>query len=227
MNRKRKQSNSDVLPENKKLRAQTVTMEADDGHNSIEYYIKGESLDTTDTRIVKSYNHVYFYSSITRKSAGDLIATMLNIDYANVEDMHRHGEIRPIYLHMLSEGGDIFAALAIHENIQKLKSPVHCYVNGFLSSAAIIILLACPYRYMSYNSFLGIHSIKMSVWGKLQFLQQCNDNYDKIWSSLVNMYDRNTKLKQNKINIKKFMSESQIMDCEMALKYGFITDIVS
>lgn len=226
MNRKRKQSDSDLMDQ-KRLKLQQQSMEVDEGHNSIEYYIKGERLDTTDTKIIKSYNHVYFYSSITRKSAGDLIATMLNIDYNNVEDMHKHGEIRPIYLHMLSEGGDIFAALAIHENIQRLHSPVHCYVNGFLSSAAIIILLACPHRYMSCNSFLGIHSIKMSVWGKLQFLQQCNDNYVKIWNSLENMYERNTKLKQNKINIKKFMTESQIMDCEMALKYGFITDIVS
>jgi ATP-dependent protease ClpP protease subunit len=237
MNRKRKQSSSD-LSEQKRLKIQqtkqtkqtkqpeSTTMEVEEGHNSVEYYIKGERLDTTDTRIVKSYNHVYFYSSITRKSAADLITTLLNIDYDNVEDMHKHGEIRPIYLHMLSEGGDIFAALAIHQNIKRLHSPVHCYVNGFLSSAAIIILLACPRRYMSNNSFLGIHSMKMSVWGKLQFLQQCNDNYKKIWSSLENMYEKNTKLKQNKINVKKFMTESQIMDCEMAFKYGFITDII-
>lgn len=216
------------LTKKSKIHQPNIIKSAEDGHNSIEYYIKGEKLDVTDTKIIKSFNHVYFYSSITRKSAAELIVNLLNIDHENVEYKHRNGnaDIRPIYLHMLSEGGDIFAALAVHQNIKRIHSPIYCYVNGFLSSAAIIILLGCDKRYMDKNSFLGIHSMKMSVWGKLQFLQQCNDNYKKIWTSLENLYETTTKLTQNKINVKEFMTESQLMDCDLALKYGFITELV-
>ena len=81
MNRKRKQDSFSDLNCQKRQKTNKLTpmsMEAEEGHNSIEYYIKGERLDTTDTRIIKSYNHVYFYSLITRKSAADLIAILLN-----------------------------------------------------------------------------------------------------------------------------------------------------
>jgi ATP-dependent protease ClpP protease subunit len=236
MNRKRRHSDEvEDFYSNKKIIVETTPKTeksnggADD-HNSIEYYIKGEKLDTQDTKIVTSYNHVYFYSSITRATSADLITRLLNIDYTNIEDMHKNkNDIRPIYLHMLSEGGDIFAALAIYQNIKRLKSPVHCYVNGFLSSAAIIVLLACEKRFMDKNTFLGIHSIKMSVWGKLQFLQQCNDNYQKIWSSLEALYKENTKLgkfKKEIGDIKTFMTEPQLLDSKTALKYGFITELI-
>ena len=229
MNRNKKRPAEEMTSNTKRAKTEhSVAMNTDDGHNNIDYYLKGDKLDTHDTKIVTSFNHIYFYSPITRKSAADLIISLFNVDYENIEDIHKSvdGQIKPIYLHMLCEGGDIFAALAIYDNIQRLRSEVHCYVDGFLSSAAIMILLACQNRYMSNNSFLGIHSIKMSVWGKLQFLQQCNANYNKIWNSLEQLYEKKTKLKQNKINIKKFMTESQIMDSDMALKYGFITDLV-
>lgn len=227
MNRKRQRSNEieDFNASNKKTAIRLTGLA---GHNSVEYYIKGENLDTVDTRIVSSYNHIYFYSSITRTSSVDLITKLLAIDYNNIEDMHKNNtsDIRPIYIHILSEGGDIFAALAIYQNIKRLRSPVHCYVNGFLSSAAIIILLACEHRFMDRNTFLGIHSIKMSVWGKLQYLQQCNDNYQKVWGSLEKLYNDNTKLKKHKIDVKIFMTEPQLLDADTALKYGFITELI-
>lgn len=236
MNRKRRHSDEEDFYSQKKIVLETTSNASKasgggaDDHNSVEYYIKGDKLDTQDTKIVTSYNHVYFYSSITRATSADLITRLFNIDYNNIEDMHKSDNaIRPIYLHILSEGGDIFAALAIYQNIRRLQSPVQCYVNGFLSSAAIIILLACEERYMDKNTFLGIHSIKMSVWGKLQFLQQCNDNYQKIWSSLENLYKENTKLNKYKKeigDIKTFMTEPQLLDSDTALKYGFITELI-
>lgn len=213
-------------PPKKKMKLDnTITKQ----HNNVEYYIKGEELDIKDTNIVENMNHIYFYSSITRNSSANLIKKLLTIDHKNIESMHTNNlnEIRPIHLHILSEGGDLFAALAIFENIQQLNSPVYAYINGFLSSAAIIILLACERRFMSRYSFLGIHSIKMSVWGKLQFLQQCSSNYKKVWESLEKLYDNNTNLKYYKINIKTFMTESQLLDADTALKYGFITDLIT
>lgn len=229
MSRKRKNTDNEInndINNNKKKGKSSDTI----GHNSVEYYIKGEYLDTLDSKIIRSFNHVYFYSPITRKSSAELISLLLSIDHNNIEDMHKNGndsaKMRPINLHILSEGGDIFASLAIYQNIKRLQSPIHCYVDGFLSSAAIIVLLACEERYMNKNTFLGIHSIKMSVWGKLQFLQQCNNKYQQIWDSLERMYDENTKLRKNKKDIKKFMSEPQLMDSKTALKYGFITKLI-
>lgn len=231
MNRKRDRDDTDVSSDIKRLKTDDVltkSKKSDDGHNNIEYYLKGDKLDTHDCKIVRSFNHIYFYSPITRKSAVELIIHLLDADYENIEDMYKsvNNEIKPIYLHMLCEGGDIFAALSIYENIKQIKSMVHCYIDGFLSSAALIILLSCQDRYMSKNSFLCIHSIKMSVWGKLQFLQQCNTNYKKIWTSLEQLYEEKTLLKQNGINIKKFVTESQILDSDIALKYGFITELI-
>jgi ATP-dependent protease ClpP protease subunit len=226
MNAKRKRTNEDTL-QNKIPKEMTISCQKEEGHNSVEYYIKGTNLDIVDVATVTTTNNIYFYSSITRKTASNLISKLASIDFDNVDDMrHNDSKLRPIHLHILSEGGDIFAALAIYENIKRLKSDVHCHVNGFLSSAAIIIMLACKVRSMTKYSSLGIHSIKMSVWGKLQFLQQCSDNYNKVWKSLETLYEENTKLKENKINIKDFMTKSQLIDAKTALKLGFITQMV-
>lgn len=225
MNRKRQHEDEveDFYASKKK---DTKNTKASD-HNSVEYYIKGDELNTNDTKIVASLNHVYFYSSITRNTSAELTTKLLKIDHENIEDSHRYdGELKPIYIHMLSEGGDIFAALAIYQNIKCLKSPVYCYVNGFLSSAAIIVLLACEKRYMSKDSFLGISSIKMSVWGKLDFLQKCNDSYMKIKDSLVKIYDENTKLREYQPDIHKFMTTPNLLNSETALQYGFITELI-
>jgi ATP-dependent protease ClpP protease subunit len=226
MNAKRKNTDKDIS-RNKKPKQVVISSKTEEGNNSVEYYIKGTELDIVDVATVSSINHIYFYSSITRKTAADLISKLMNMDHDNIDNMrYNDGELRPIHLHILSEGGDIFAALAVYENIKHLKSNVHCHIDGFLSSAAIIIMLACNVRSMSEYSSLGIHSIKMSVWGKLQFLQQCTDNYNKIWKSLETLYEKHTKMKQNKINIKEFMTKSQLIDAKTALQLGFVTHLV-
>jgi ATP-dependent protease ClpP protease subunit len=222
-----KRKYDDDTPQNKKPKHMIMSNKKDEGHNSVEYYIKGTELDIVDVATTTTKNHIYFYSSITRKTSVDLISKLMIMDSDNVDYVrYSDNKLRPIHLHILSEGGDIFTALAIYENIKNLKSDVHCHVNGFVSSAAIIIMLACKVRDMSQYSTLGIHSTKMSVWGKLQFLQQCTDNYNKIWELLEKFYENNTKLKKNKINIKDFMTKSQLIDAKTALKLGFITHII-
>jgi ATP-dependent protease ClpP protease subunit len=192
-----------------------------DKHNNVEYYIRGSSLDTTDVSISRVGTRIYFYAPITRANAANLIGMLKKIDTEHIDD-----NTKPIHLHMLSEGGDVFSALAVYQNINTLKSPVYAYVDGFVSSASLIILLSCTKRFMGEHSFLAIHSIKMNVWGKLNYIQSCHSSYHKIWESLEKIYEKHTKLKQHKKNIIDFMSADKWLNTSEALKFGFITDLM-
>ena len=71
-----------------------------------------ESKDKDHVEI--TYNHIYFYSEVTRNSIlklNDFIRT-LNISLMNISNQYTTNEPLKIYLHINSYGGSIFAALA-------------------------------------------------------------------------------------------------------------------
>jgi len=201
-------------------------------YNNVEYDIKNQELESDNIKIIKSFNHIYFNSSITQSSAANLISILSIIEHENIEMIHKNklDELRPIYIHIFSEGGNLFAALAIYKNIKLLSSPVHCHVNGPLSGAAIIILLGCDNRYMSTTAVLCIQSIKILIWRELRFAQHCDNTYENTYANILDsleyLYETHTKLKQHNINIKQFICEYQLIDAQTALKYGFITEIL-
>lgn len=199
-------------------------------YNNVDYYVKGEELSSEATNISRTHNNIYFYSPITRYTASKLISLLIELDSANMEASFKNTnhELNTIHLHLLSEGGDLFAANAIYQNItNKIESPVVCHVDGFVSSASLIVMFACDVREMNSSSFIGVHPVKMSVWGKLQFLQQCNESYQQIWDNLEKMYRAHTALEHNGISVKEFLSKPQLLDGVKALKYGIVTKLVN
>jgi len=73
------------------------------------------------------------------------------------KDLSALGKIDEIEIHIFSNGGDMFASLAIYEILKSRPERKSAYVEGCAASGGTIIICACDTVYMSYASMLFVH----------------------------------------------------------------------
>ena len=207
--RKREESDQGQLPD-----------EADLGGMSFLDLLGGMGSGGADKdNIVKSENnHIYMYSEITRKTAyevGSLIKTIAS-DNITIADRY-DSEPSPIYLHINSYGGSVFAALAIIDSIKdcQKKVPVHTIIEGCAASAATLIGCVGSKRYIKKHAFMLIHELRSGVWGKYSDLEEEMDNLKKLMTVIVDIYKDHSNMKNKKtlLNLLKKDSWWTSEDC--------------
>ena len=146
---KRKESDRNNEPDRKKMRQ--------------EYMLGKEN----DVNIYSNDNHIYYYSSVTKKSALELnteirkvTRTLLRIS----SDFNTNPP--PIYLHINSYGGSVFAALSVIDTIQYNPVPVYTIIEGAAVSAATMISVHGKKRYITKSGHMLIHQLSSGFWGK-------------------------------------------------------------
>ena len=88
-------------------------------------------------------NHLYFRTDVSIESIDKMnkliIAYSRNCDI--IKEMHKGYEIntKPIYLHITSDGGDLFAGFYAVEVIKSSSVPIYTVVEGSAISAASLI----------------------------------------------------------------------------------------
>ena len=92
-----------------------------------------------------------------------------------------------IYLHINSFGGSVFAALSTIDTIKNLKVPV-VSIEGAAASAATMISVVCDYRIIYKNSFMLIHQLSSSTWGKMHELEDEMENLKKLMDKIKELY---------------------------------------
>ena len=105
-------------------------------------------------------NHIYFYSSVTKKSMFDLNKEIRYVGQ-KMQDVGNKYDIPPpaIKLHINSNGGSIFAAMSCVDTIITSPVEVHSIVEGAAASAATLISVVCKKRYIKPHSFMLIHQL--------------------------------------------------------------------
>ena len=117
-------------------------------------------------------NHIYFYSDISRNSAFKLNEAFQKMSYNLLNNQFTMKEDdRFIYLHIFSNGGDIFAAFAIIDIIKKSKIPVVSIIEGCAASAATLISICCTKRLIHKHAFMLVHEISSGFFGKMSECQ--------------------------------------------------------
>lgn len=64
---------------------------------------------------------------------------------------------KKIILELSSMGGDAYVSLAFYSRIRNSKIPIHIIGNGFIASAAVLILAAGHTRAMTKESWVMVH----------------------------------------------------------------------
>tara|TARA_Y100000389_G_C17467782_1_gene527290 strand:+ start:5856 stop:6575 length:720 start_codon:yes stop_codon:yes gene_type:complete len=169
-------------------------------------------------------NHIYLYNDITQSSMESLVKGIRELNCELGSMALRYNTEPKIYLHINSDGGEVYPALAAVDTIMKSKIPVITIIEGCAASAATMISVAGTERHMSKHSHMLIHEVRSGFWGKMAQIEEEFDNLEKLMAMIVDIYKTNTKMSVKEIH--QILKKDEMWDPEKCLKKGLIDKIV-
>ena len=132
-----------------------------------------EPIGTGSNGIKVVENTIFFYTDVTEQAALDLNCTLYELDAKLKTTYNFLGPdfVPHIKLRINSYGGSVFAGMAIIDTIRNLRSEVHTYIDGAAASAATIISVVGKKRFIGKNSFMLIHQLSSSSYGKFSEME--------------------------------------------------------
>lgn len=176
---------------------------------------KKSSEDSIDIRLYGSIGMMDFWS------LDGFDENTFNQDIASV------GENGTINIYLNSDGGSVFAAMAIYQTIKRHKGKVNITVDGIAASAATIITSAPNAKvFMPTGSMMMIHNpSKYAGIANAKQLRDFADELDKIGGSLNAVYREKTNLSEEELS--QMLEKDFYMTAEEAVKLGFADELVT
>ena len=170
-------------------------------------------------------NKIYYYAGVNRDSASELNKKLGELESKSLTLGHNL-DIDPPILKILinSGGGSITAGISSMDTILRCKVPVHTYVDGFCASAATFISVVGSYRFMSRNSYMLIHQLSSSLWGKYSEIEDEKKNLDLMMETIKSVYKEYTKVPMRKLD--EILKHDLLWDAKMCLKYGLVDEVI-
>lgn len=171
-------------------------------------------------------NRIYFYSEIERENILRLNKELRKMDNSHLSDKQILGidNLAPIFLHVNSFGGSIFSGFSGMDNILQCKSPIVTVVDGICASAATFLSVVGKKRLILEHSFMLIHQVYSSFWGKYDEFKDEAKNLDKFMGLIKNVYLNYTKLPEAKLN--EILKHDLFFDSKQCIKYGLADEII-
>ena len=179
----------------------------------------------TEKHIAVHENKIYYYAGVNRDSAVELNKKIGEIESKSLT-LGYNLDIDPPTLKILinSGGGSITAGISSMDTILRCKVPVHTYVDGFCASAATFLSVVGSHRFMSRNSYMLIHQLSSSLWGKYSEIEDEKKNLDLMMETIKNVYREYTKVPMKKLD--EILKHDLLWDAKTCLKYGLIDEII-
>lgn len=204
-------------------------LEAEQNQNTNKLRLAlGDSDEASRLTVETVDNHIYFYADVDSDRCLALIRAVRETDTKlRAEHLSRglDGEpMAPIWIHVHSYGGSLFAAFSLADQLTMIKSPIYAIVEGIAASAATLIAMSCDKRYILPNSFMMVHQLSSMMWGKYEEFKDEMGLQDKLMERLVQFYADKTNL--SKKEIKKILKRDCWMDAEDCVDKGFAHEIL-
>lgn len=173
-------------------------------------------------------NHVYFYASVTPENCFALMQKLREADSMLMHERFArnlpafHDET-PIYLHVQSDGGDLFAAFGMTDQLRDIHSPITSIVEGVCASAATFITMACARRLILPNSFMLVHQFSSSFWGTHDKFKDEMALQEKLLNTMVGFYLKKSKMPESEV--RNMLMHDYWMDANEAVVNGFVDEI--
>ena len=170
-------------------------------------------------------NKIYFYANVNRESVVELNKKVGEIESKSLT-LGNNLDISPPLIKILinSGGGSITAGISSMDTILRCKVPVETYVDGFCASAATFISVVGKKRYMSRNSYMLIHQLSSSLWGKYSEIEDEKKNLDLMMETIKNVYKEYTKVPMRKID--EILKHDLMWDAETCKSLGLVDEII-
>ena len=170
-------------------------------------------------------NKIYYYAGVNRESAAELNKKIGELESKSLT-LGNNLDIDPPTLKLLinSGGGSITAGISSMDTILRCKVPVHTYVDGFCASAATFLSVVGSYRFMSRNSYMLIHQLSSTLWGKYSEIEDEKKNLDLMMETIKSVYKEYTKVPMRKLD--EILKHDLLWDAKMCLKYGLVDEVI-
>ena len=175
-------------------------------------------------------NHIYFYADVNSDRSLALIQEVKYLDSSlrnehtsrGLDNLH---PLTPIWLHISSNGGDLFTGFSIADQLRMIKSPIYTIVEGVCASAATLIAMVGTERYILPSSFMMVHQLSGSFWGTHDQFQDEQFLQEMLMTSLVAFYEEQTRLDESQL--RQMLSRNTWMNAEKCVATGFANKILT
>lgn len=170
-------------------------------------------------------NHIYFYSEVSKKTIFELNKEIRKVTQT-MKDIGSRFSIDPppIYLHINSFGGSIFAAMSSVDIIENNSVPIYTVVEGCAASAATLMSVVGKKRFMRPNAHMLIHQLSTIFWGKMEEFDDEMKNLNRLMELIKTIYKEHTNVPVKKIN--EILKHDIWWDTSKCLKFKLIDDII-
>lgn len=169
-------------------------------------------------------NEILYYGDIDRENALEFVEKFKKLE---IDLMKKAAELvgyEPmIRVHIMSEGGDVFAGLNMMNVLERSRVKVITIAQGSCCSAATFVLLGGSERRMGKNAYCLIHQISTEMWGNFNEIKNEMKSNDKLMKMLKDMYLSKTKIPETKF--KTLMKRDIYLPPDKCLKYGIVSAI--
>jgi ATP-dependent protease ClpP protease subunit len=194
-----------------------------------------DEVDSEETKVISIEKHLgennptgnklYLYSDITRESILTLNRQIdeMSRQMKQIQFTFNLPEPPCIELHVCSDGGDIFAAMASVDKISNNSVPIYTFCEGIVASAASLLTVVGKKRFITPSSCMLIHQISSGLWGNYMEFKDEIKNLELVMNFIRNVYMKRTKFKSKELD--KILSHDLYLSSEKCLEVGLV-DII-
>ena len=192
----------------------------------VKYTMEEEELPRNESDIHVINNDIYFHEDVSVQSVKELCkqVNILEKKMLNVQNELKLKKAPYIYIYIHSYGGDLFAGLSCMDMLKNCKVPVVTIVDGFVASAATLILLGGHKRWMRRNSNMLIHQIRGGNWGKYDELKDEMTNCDELMKTVKNVYLEESEFPEKKLQ--RIIKKEIHLNGDACIKYKLVHKLV-
>lgn len=178
-----------------------------------------------DSNLYSDANHIYFNDEISDESCFNLCKELRTVynEIREISNVYYTVNNIPIYLHITTNGGNIFSAFTVVDCINSLDIQVYSIVDGYVASAGTLISVACAKRYIMPNAYMLIHQLSSELWGKMSEIDDEYTNLKKIMNHITKHYTEKTKIKRKELE--KILKTDINWNATEALEKGLVDEI--
>ena len=182
-----------------------------------------------ESPIYLDQNHLFYRTEISEESV-DQVKKLMRQYYTKIIKLQANRLFmnvspKPLFLHIYSPGGDVYAGLSLHDFIIQFSKtiPVHTVVEGVAASAATMISVAGSKRYISPTSYMLIHQLSTFVGGNFEQIKDEFDNCNKLMDRIKSIYVQYTSIPKKQLT--DILKHDLIFDANECKKYGLVDEI--
>lgn len=134
-------------------------------------------------------------------------------------------QYKSIAVHINSNGGDVFAGIAIFNALRNSEVDIAIHVDGVAASIAGVIALCGKKLYMSQYASLMIHNVSGGCYGSKEDLRDMISTIEKLEDTIAGMISKRCKKTKEEISDLYFDGKDHWISAEEALSIGLIDGV--